>query len=118
MSESTLDIGRFVSRNKYLFLILFLGIILVLLPGGDDSSGADSATESEQRLGNALRTLEGVGEITVLLAEGKNRNEGYTGAVIFCHGADSASVRLKIVEAVSVYTGLSSNKIKVLKMKN
>ena len=41
----------------------------------------------------------------------------YQGAVIVCQGADSASVRLAIVEAVSKVTGLSSNRISVLKMK-
>lgn len=41
----------------------------------------------------------------------------YQGAVIVCQGADSASVRLAIVEAVSKVTGLSSDRISVLKMK-
>lgn len=41
----------------------------------------------------------------------------YLGAVILCQGADSAVVRLAIVEAVSNATGLSTNCISVLKMK-
>lgn len=41
----------------------------------------------------------------------------YKGAVILCQGADSASVRLSIVEAVSNATGLSTDRITVLKMK-
>lgn len=41
----------------------------------------------------------------------------YRGAVILCQGADSAQVRLSIVEAVSNATGLSTDKISVLKMK-
>ena len=41
----------------------------------------------------------------------------YLGAVILCQGADNASVRLAIVEAVSSATGLSTDKITVLKMK-
>ena len=41
----------------------------------------------------------------------------YLGAVIVCQGADSASVRLSIVEAVSKATGLGADKISVLKMK-
>ena len=41
----------------------------------------------------------------------------YLGAVIVCQGADSASVRLAIVEAVGSVTGLSTDKITVLKMK-
>lgn len=41
----------------------------------------------------------------------------YRGAIIVCQGADSAYVRLAIVEAVSKVTGLSSDRISVLKMK-
>lgn len=41
----------------------------------------------------------------------------YLGAIILCQGADSASVRLAILEAVANATGLSSDRISVLKMK-
>ena len=41
----------------------------------------------------------------------------YKGAVIVCQGADSANVRLSVVEAVKSVTGLSSASITVLKMK-
>ncbi len=41
----------------------------------------------------------------------------YQGAVILCQGADRASVRLDVVNAVSDVTGLGSDKISVIKMK-
>ena len=41
----------------------------------------------------------------------------YQGAIVLCQGADSARVRLSIVEAVSNATGLSTDKISVLKIK-
>lgn len=41
----------------------------------------------------------------------------YQGAIIVCQGADSPSVRLAIVQAVSSVTGLGSDHITVLKMK-
>lgn len=41
----------------------------------------------------------------------------YLGAVVVCQGGDSPKVRLAIVEAVKSVTGLSSDKITVLKMK-
>ena len=41
----------------------------------------------------------------------------YRGAIIVCQGADSASVRLSVVDAVKSVTGLSSDCITVLKMK-
>lgn len=46
----------------------------------------------------------------------ETRSPVYRGAVVVCQGADRASVRLKIVEAVSSLTGLGSDKIKVIKM--
>lgn len=42
---------------------------------------------------------------------------GYLGAVIVCQGGDRATVCLAIVEAVSNATGLSADRITVLKMK-
>jgi len=41
----------------------------------------------------------------------------YLGAVVLCQGAGSAAVRLAVVDAVKAVTGLSSDKISVLKMK-
>lgn len=41
----------------------------------------------------------------------------YLGAVVVCQGADSAAIRLAIVDAVSKYTGLGADRISVLKMK-
>ena len=39
----------------------------------------------------------------------------YQGAVVVCQGADQATVRLAVTEAVAVLTGLSSDKITVVK---
>ena len=63
---------------------------------------------------------------TVILTDADRAQQGlilqinppvYLGAVIVCQGADSAAVRLAVTEAVSDATGLSSDKITVLKMK-
>ena len=71
-------------------------------------------------------TSSGIRSDTVLL-NGSDRSQTglvqqvnpptYLGAVIVCQGADSASVRLAIVSAVGSVTGLSTDKITVLKMK-
>ena len=71
-------------------------------------------------------TSSGIRSDTVLL-NGSDRSQTglvqqvnpptYLGAVIVCQGADSASVRLAIVAAVGSVTGLSTDKITVLKMK-
>ena len=47
----------------------------------------------------------------------KTKSAPYLGAVVVCDGADSATVRLRIMQAVSALTGLGSDKISVIKMK-
>lgn len=63
---------------------------------------------------------------TVIITNGDREESGlvqqvnpprYRGAIIVCQGADSATVRLRIIEAVASVTGLSTDKICVLKMK-
>jgi len=41
----------------------------------------------------------------------------YLGAVVVCQGADSAGIRLAVVDAVRSVTGLSTDRISVMKMK-
>ena len=48
----------------------------------------------------------------------KTVGPAYRGALIVCDGADSAVVRLQVTQCVSALTGLSSNQISVIKMKN
>lgn len=76
-----------------------------------------------------ISTGESAGDVrrdTVVISDGSRAETGlvqqidppvYMGAVILCQGADNAAVRLAIVEAVANATGLSSDKISVLKMK-
>ena len=63
---------------------------------------------------------------TVIISDSNKNQEGlirqvnppaYRGAVVLCQGADSAAVRLMIIEAVANATGLSTDRISVLKMK-
>lgn len=65
-------------------------------------------------------------EDTVVVANESREEQGlvrqvippkYQGAIIVCQGGDRAAVRLAIVEAVSGVTGLTTDKITVLKMK-
>lgn len=63
---------------------------------------------------------------TVIISDADRAEEGlivqvnppvYLGAIVVCQGADSAAVRLAVVEAVSNVTGLGADQISVLKMK-
>lgn len=103
-----------------------------------------SVKEEEQRLQNQLSRIRGAGRVSVLLAvqgsvsrelaeseegalvvseNGRERvvelyyvNPEYRGAVIVCEGAGSAEVRLRILQAVSAFTGLTSDKISIMAM--
>ena len=127
----TLDLtklGKLLTKNKYVWLVLALGLALILLPGrsaekaadyaaehsaagvGDalQSSGIPLDTESE-RLAALLGEIAGVGDASVLLSG--------SGAVVVCTGGDSPTARYLVTNAVSAYTGLGSDKITVMKMK-
>lgn len=80
----------------------------------EKSSASDSSTE-----------LSSDREQTMVFSEGSERTPIavrteaplYQGAVVVCDGADSASVRLALTEAVRAVTGISSDCISILKMK-
>ncbi|MBQ7737138.1 MAG: hypothetical protein IJT62_04820 [Oscillospiraceae bacterium] len=113
------DWKSFVKKNAPLLMLLVLGVVLLTLPSGQkktDGTEKDIRTESEKRLCRGLEQMEGVGMVWVLLSEKEGRDAGYEGAVVICSGADDASVRLRVVEAVSAFTQLGSNKIIVEKM--
>lgn len=77
----------------------------------DQATGSDSGTQRTE----------------TILITGGDRQEGglvrqvipptYQGAVVVCQGGGSPSVRLAVVEAVANATGLTADKITVLKMK-
>ena len=63
---------------------------------------------------------------TVLVTDSQRNQTGlirkihapaYLGAIVVCEGADSAAVKLSIIQAVSKVTGLGADHICVLKMK-
>ncbi len=103
-----------------------------------------SVETEEKRLAQQLTQIKGAGKVSVLLSvEGSvsrelaengeetlviSSNGGqkvvelyyvnpiYTGAVIVCQGAATSSVRLEITQAVSAFTGLGTDKIRVMEM--
>lgn len=107
---------------------------------------SEQAEDMESRLERILGQIQGAGEVAVMLTESSaeeilyqcdgedtvlitaadRAQQGlvrtraapvFRGAVIVCSGADSAAVRLAVVEAVANVTGLGTDRITVLKMK-
>lgn len=89
--------------------------VLLTLESGEeiiyqtDSNGSDSQHASDTVIVEDSGNTES-GLVRVI------QSEVYRGAVVVCQGADSPSVRLAIVEAVSCATGLRSDQISVVKM--
>lgn len=151
-------------KNKFVLLIVALGIIFMMLPTGDgDEIPKNSepvsveASSITDELCAILGQIQGVGKVRVMITEqssaqtvyqvDEDRTEGsdtnsvrretvilsgngaesgliqtvtpptYLGAIIVCQGADSPAVRLAVINAVSAVTGISTDRISVLKMK-
>ena len=92
---------------KYPLLILLLGVMLLLLPGGIRSPTSGTAVEGDA-FSQLLKCAEGVGDCAAVLTE--------HGAVIVCEGAEDPQVRLSLLQAVRSYTGFASDRITILKM--
>ena len=93
----------------------------------------------EQRLAQLLRQISGAGQVQVLLSrelatddsgqpaiisagggaqaavELRTVSPQYLGAVVVCDGADAPQVQLAVTQAVAQFTGLSTDRISVLK---
>lgn len=78
----------------------------------ENSSVQESGSNTHQQ----TVLVSGTGREEIGLVK-KVKAPTYLGAVVVCQGADNASVRLAVVEAVRSATGLSADRISVLKMK-
>ena len=158
-----------LKRCKYVALTAVLGIVLLLLPGGNEKKqegGAPDAAEDfdraalQEEMEEILSSLDGVGHLklmltvdggsayelardeaqtqkrggentgertqkseTVVLGSGvsagvvvtRSRFPAFIGALVVCEGGDRAEVRLRVTQAVAALTGLSSERITVVK---
>ena len=94
--------------------------VLLTQAAGEETIYQTDENSSIQENGNSIQRqtvlVSGTGREEIGLVK-KVKAPTYLGAVVVCQGADNASVRLAIVEAVRSATGLSSDRISVLKMK-
>ena len=121
-------------KNKYIIWILLGVLVLVMaIPTGNttEKSNVDSNTnvqgDLEERLENVLSSMEGVGEVEVMITTQEKENslfetenvEGEVlGVVVVAQGAGTATVDKKILEAVEALFGIEAHKISIVKMKS
>ena len=105
-----------------------LDVSLTLKSGVEVQYAGEVSQSSQQKLEDGQLAQSELNEDSkVVVLRSKDGNESAAvvkevypeplGAVVVCEGADNASVRLKVTNAVSTLTGLSSDKISVVKMK-
>ena len=94
-------------------------MVLLSVKKGESITYQTDITASEAEKGTDSRSQ------TVLVTDAQRNETGliyqknppvYLGAIVLTHGADDPVVKLAIVEAVSDITGLSTDKISVLRM--
>ena len=136
------NLFRLAGKYKFVLLMVAVGVLLMMLPsvGGEKGQEAVSPTTAAGAQGYSLeRTQEEMERIvssiagapedytsrtqTVLTGSGSGETAlptqelypEYIGAVVVCDGGDRAGTVLKVKEAVSVLTGLSTDRISVVK---
>jgi len=156
---------QILKKNQYVLIVLFVGLIIILIPGSSDTKEDPEAQvtaseeselyfsveEQEKKIAQALSEIEGAGDVTVVLSvktsteqevavdeDGEktqtviiSSSEGtesaltlryiypeYQGALIVTEGAENATTKLNIIEAVANLTGLGTDKITVTKKQN
>ena len=103
-------LSRFEGTGKLqLMLTLKSGSQLYLAEDTDES--ADGEEVQVQRETVTLHRGSGYEDVVVT----RQIYPMYQGALVVCQGADKAAVRLAVIEAVAALTGLSSDKITVVK---
>lgn len=95
-------------------------------------SGSDSeydyCAEVVRELETKLSEVDGVGEVVVLVSwkdsmgeDNGIQNSNFPipeGVIIICDGGNNIAVKLKLIESVAAYFGISENKISVLAKNN
>ena len=167
-NNSPVDLKQFlrvVEKNKYVCLVLLLGVVILIWPFGGGAAPtatapmevpterhlAFSLEEKEERLARTLSQIEGAGEVIVMLSlrtsleqevavdedqSGRRatvtistgagtqaevtllyRYPEFQGALIVSEGANNATVRLQLTQAVAALTGLGTDRITVTPMR-
>ncbi len=101
--------------------------VLLSLEAGEESVYASDVSQSSQSTGGSSDSTSETYQSTMsILSDGsygetpvliKSKYPTFRGAVILCEGADSDTVRLQIVQAVSALCGISSDHISISKLK-
>ena len=109
------------AKYKYVLAVVLLGVLLMLLPSGSrrETRSVDPAEPGtrgtvQSEMEATLAAFDGVGRLRLMLTTAPG-TERWAGAVVVCEGGGSAAVRLQLTQAITALTGLSSEKIAIMK---
>ena len=110
-------------KYKYAIAVIVFGALLMLLPtgrgretGSAGPTAAETRTSVQSEMEAALAAFDGAGRLRLVLSV-EPETQRCTGALVVCEGGGSAAVRLELTRALSALTGLSSEKIAIVKGK-
>ena len=121
-APQVMPVSKAEELEEILSQIAGVGRVRVLLT---EAAGAETVYQTDREQSTSADS-ESIRVETVILTDSNREETGlictvtpptYLGAIIVCQGGDSASIRLCVAEAVSNVTGLSYDRITVLKMK-
>ncbi|MBR5543428.1 MAG: hypothetical protein IKU65_04965 [Oscillospiraceae bacterium] len=124
------DVGAFEKRIENA-LAQSAGIgrckVMLSLDSSPESVYAKEARQSRKESESGVVKEDDSDMKPSIMSEGSGRQSpivvkeiypGFRGALVICDGADEPSIKACVIESVSSLTGLGSDKISVIKMKN
>ena len=107
------------------FLIIVLTILALFIFFSSSKSGSflnitnnlqsTKNSDLESRITEVLSKIDGVGNALVLI--NSNNDNKINGVVVVCEGANDLQVKIVITEVLTTILGVSSDNIRILKMK-
>ncbi len=102
-------------RIILIFIVVIFILMSMLFVFKDDRLFEDTAkSTNEKKLCSLLEKIEGVGQADVMISE---EEDGISGVVIVCQGADNIVIRNNLLDAVSTALNIERQKIAIYSMK-
>ena len=116
--QSTKPSKRFCLDAKWkdLLLIAVLGLVLLIVTFNifnkekSQPTAVTVGTENERKISRLLEQIDGVGEASVVICE---TEDGITGVVVVCEGANNFQVVIDVREAVSAALNVEQKAVKI-----
>ena len=94
-------------------LIIYSSVATAKASAQDDNRSV--MTEEEQRLSAVLSSIEGAGRVETMIT---SRDGSIVGVIVIAEGAESITVRLKLLDAAACALGVSKQIVNVYSRKN